>query len=172
MNYFEWLCGHINVSQPDRSYYLLCKELYNKEFTWVIPNDDNRIADAKALREQYQEEIFPYEDIKHSVNFFEVTIALCYRVQDVMYGGVHHKDISDWFDILIGNLKLDIYTDDTFSNLGTPCYIRRILDNCIMRNYNFNGNGGFFPLKNRRKDQKKVEIWYQMMDYLNENYFN
>ena len=40
----------------------------------------------------------------------------------------------------------------------------------LAREYSDNGHGGLFPLKNPKKDQRKVEIWYQMTEYINENY--
>jgi hypothetical protein len=166
MKYFEWLCGLIELPQPYRSYHLLYKELYKTEFIWMIPHDDNRLMDGKALREQYKD-----ETINHTVNFFEVSIGLCYRIEDIMHGHPENKTIGGWFHMLICNLKLDVFTDDEFSNAGTRGFISRILQNCMTRQYKFNGEGGFFPLKVRKKDQRKVEIWYQMSEFLNENYF-
>ena len=32
------------------------------------------------------------------------------------------------------------------------------------------GFGGLFPLKHAKKDQRKVEIWYQLQNWLMENY--
>jgi hypothetical protein len=32
------------------------------------------------------------------------------------------------------------------------------------------GLGGMFPLEDPREDQRAIEIWYQMMAYINENY--
>ena len=33
-----------------------------------------------------------------------------------------------------------------------------------------NGTGGLFPLKRPRVNQRRVEVWYQMSEYLMENY--
>ena len=40
----------------------------------------------------------------------------------------------------------------------------------VERRYKRSGEGGLFPLKNAAKDQRKVEIWYQLSSYLLENY--
>ena len=41
-----------------------------------------------------------------------------------------------------------------------------VLETVIWRNYQANGHGGLFPLKNAKRDQTKVEIWYQLAAYL------
>ncbi len=51
--------------------------------------------------------------------------------------------------------------------------IDEIIDIWMYRRFDFNGFGGLFPLKwgrlrpgQRKKDQRKVEIWYQMQAYM------
>jgi hypothetical protein len=43
-----------------------------------------------------------------------------------------------------------------------------ILEDLIWRTYRPNGQGGFFPLKNPQEDQTKIEIWYQLNEYVME----
>ena len=45
-----------------------------------------------------------------------------------------------------------------------------ILDRWIERKFSRNGKGSPFPLKKPKKDQRKVELWYQMQGYICENY--
>jgi len=40
----------------------------------------------------------------------------------------------------------------------------------ILRRYSKTGKGGLFPLKHPKKDQTEVEIWYQMQQYVMENF--
>jgi hypothetical protein len=47
--------------------------------------------------------------------------------------------------------------------------IHDVLDTVIWRTYEINGWGGFFPLTLSDEDQTKVEIWYQMAAYVEEN---
>jgi len=42
--------------------------------------------------------------------------------------------------------------------------------NMLARDYDADGNGGLFPLKNPKKDQRRIEIYYQMNAYVLENY--
>ncbi len=44
-----------------------------------------------------------------------------------------------------------------------------ILERLIWRQYQEDGQGGFFPLAWPEQDQREVELWYQMNAYLAEN---
>ena len=39
-----------------------------------------------------------------------------------------------------------------------------------MLSFGNDGVGGFFPLKYPKRDQKYLEIWYQLEDFVLENY--
>ena len=43
------------------------------------------------------------------------------------------------------------------------------LNTFIYREYERNGKGGMFPLKTPSGNQKKVQLWYQLAEYLIEN---
>ena len=54
--YLDWLYKNIGPLQnrnPARSYWQLAVALYQKEFTWFVSNDDNRMEDGKELREEF-----------------------------------------------------------------------------------------------------------------------
>jgi len=71
-----------------------------------------------------------------------------------------------WFWHLIENLNLNIYNDKH----GVPFEeVNAILDRVIWRTYNRDGSGGLFPLRRAARDQRKIEIWYQMSAYLLED---
>jgi hypothetical protein len=36
----------------------------------------------------------------------------------------------------------------------------------IWRTYDRRGHGGLFPLQRSNRDQRRVEIWYQLSEYL------
>jgi hypothetical protein len=69
-----------------------------------------------------------------------------------------------WAWKLIKNLKLH--------NMYDPLTSRKVdiidekIEALIWRTYEPDGSGGFFPLKNAKEDQTKVEIWYQMNAYV------
>jgi hypothetical protein len=68
------------------------------------------------------------------------------------------------------NAGLDAFDDGNFDTMDDS-EVMKILDRIIERTYQRNGVGGLFPLKRDKKDQRKVELWYQMNAYLIENYY-
>jgi hypothetical protein len=48
--------------------------------------------------------------------------------------------------------------------------IRERAERMVARGYDENGNGGLFPLKNPKEDQRKVEVWMQLNAYIIEKF--
>jgi hypothetical protein len=42
------------------------------------------------------------------------------------------------------------------------------LETFVWRNYDRKGVGGIFPLYRSRRDQRRVELWYQFNEYIEE----
>lgn len=180
-DYFSWLCNLIRDHR--HGYTVLCRELYNKTFRWHIHNDDNRCQDGLNLRELFIEEAGIDENhlevryfLKGECTVLEVLVALSKRINELMYDLNHQEDhTSKWFQEMISNLKLDEFTDKLargarFTEV-TEMQIDTLLEICLDRTYDVYGRGGLFPLKKRHpKDMATVEIWYQLMAYLDENY--
>lgn len=171
--YFQWLCDIINVNTFDRSYWLLAKTLYKKEFIWTVPNDDNRDKDGKKLRDRFADEMNyeSYDVIEGPCMMLEMLIALAERIEDMMIDTTSNNRTDRWFWEILDNCGLTTYTDENYADSQGILMIDYILNNVLERNYKRNGKGGLFPLKNAKKDQRKVEIWYQMCGYLLENYY-
>ena len=56
--YFEWLYDLTGASRnrnPSRSFWSLEAQLHRKQFSWFVPNDDNRIEDGKDLRFEFMD---------------------------------------------------------------------------------------------------------------------
>lgn len=166
--YFKWLYGQVgsvNEKNPSRTYWRLLKRLYNKEFIWLIPNDDNRAADGRDLRQEFcdQEGLHNVDPgwMNLGCSMLELLIALSRRLafQD---DGTPER----WFWCLIENLELEVYNDNA---LHADRAIDHTLNKVIWRTYRRNGVGGLFPLKQARQDQRDIELWYQMSNYLLEN---
>jgi hypothetical protein len=94
----------------------------------------------------------------------ELVVGLSRRLAFEAGGEPHY-----WFWRLLENIGVAGYSDDR----SIPEQrIRKILDGVNNRTYKRNGLGGFFPLKRADRDQRKVELWYQLSAYvleLNEN---
>lgn len=165
--YLNWLYGQISaVSQrnPANSHWQLAVQLYKKRFDWSVPNDDNRVADGKDLRD-----IFLYETnegrpasewMDEDCSFLEMLVAFSGRIAFET-----DEEPFDWFWRLMDNLGISGFTDNQYGSAVEDA-IDDILHTVINRQYKANGDGGLFPLRRPDEDQRKVELWYQMSKYL------
>jgi len=173
-DYFEWLCEKIHVDQGDRSYWILMKDLHSKIFIPFVPHDENRAFDGLELREDYMRDIWypKYEEVEGDCTVLEMLVGLAKRI-DFETTDPYTNDTSDktvyWFWEMIDNLGLIKFDDDSYVELGGFHYVTKIIDSFVKRKYRRNGCGGLFPLEKSNKDQRKIEIWYQMSAYLNEH---
>ena len=161
------------LTRNTKSYFLLADALHRKEFYWIVPNDDNRIYDGKALRTKFIEES-PWCgrcDLTGVCSMLELLIGVAGRCV-TMATSPHTSDtVSDWFWQVMSNVGLDRFTDECWMELNGSAEVDRILTRIIDRTYHRNGRGGLFPLKYHKLDQRKTEIWYQMAAWFLENYY-
>lgn len=169
--YFDYLCAIVGRSQE---FSILLDELHKIEYYSLIPNDDNRGADGIYIRNIFLEEVGQTGHISlpdGPCTVLEMLIGLSYRLEFETAQSKWEKTVSEWFWILIDNLGLiKCHNDEYFTNCEVENTIPDIIGKMLAREYSHNGHGGLFPLKNPKKDQRKVEIWYQMTEYINENY--
>lgn len=165
--YFEWLyeqVASIRNRNPSRSHWKLLKQLYSTPFEWTVPNDDNRVEDGCELRweflgENHIEDADPvWVGLQCSV--LEMLIGLARRAAFETPGAV-----DEWFWKFMQNLDLRGYTDAIY-NQRIAREVNDRLERVIFRTYSYNGTGGLFPLSNPRRDQRRVELWYQLSAYL------
>jgi len=166
--YFVWLCdqvGDSKVKNPARTYWRVLKLLYEKEFVWFVPNDDNRIEDGKDLRYEFVDQTGLKDVdpnwIQLGCSMLELMIALSRRLAFEAEG-----EPRDWFWELMKNIGLGGYTDDRIPTRYSEKNVDEILDRVLWRTYKRNGSGGLFPLKDPKEDQREIEIWYQLNAYL------
>lgn len=146
---------------PHKSYWKLAKAMHQKEFVWLVPNDDNRVEDGRLLRYDFiaEEELdVDREWMELGCSFLEMLVALVQRLS-FEDGDSPHA----WFLQLLDNLG---FLDCTDANPYPPADIDAALDAVIWRTYRANGRGGLFPLRRPQQDQREVEIWYQQSAYL------
>lgn len=163
--YFNWLCAKvidIRNFHPSDTYWELFKKLHRTEFIWLIPNDDNRVMDGKELRKEFilQADIPDDPDWRTLIpcSILEMLIAFSRRAEFM-------TDIPsvDWFWEFITNLGLRDFDDG--SDLD-PEEIDEILYQFVWRTYDGDGLGGMFPIRNPRRNEKDIEIWFQFCEYL------
>jgi len=168
--YFQWLYSQVgdpSIKNPNRTYWKLLLQLYKKEFIWFVPNDDNRIEDGKALRYEFVDaaDLQDVDDdwVRLGCSMFELLVGLSRRLSFQAEG-----EPLDWFWVMIKNLGLDIFTDSWMSRNEEEYneLVDVVLDRVIFRTYDADGYGGIFPLKQTDNDQRKIELWYQLSEYV------
>jgi hypothetical protein len=170
--YFEWLYRKVFDVwdyNSDYSYTTVCWYMHEIVFTPLVEGDDNRVADAAGLRNEFQRfagSLGPEElnDLMlPDASIFEVLIALADRAELMV-----PLTRKIWFQKFIENLGLDKFSDKACQNKASwP--IERNLNIFNNRQYSRNGRGGLFPRRQPEEDQTKVELWYQMGKYMTEN---
>lgn len=169
--YFEWLeslVGSTDVKIQPQKYSELLHILYTEEFVWSVPNDDNRVEDGIALRHEFisKENIRILDDdihwLEEGCSFLELIISLAKRMNFEI-----GKSVGDCFWELLDNLHLSHLSDDTAFRKDE---VEHVLQRLNYRTYSRDGERGLFPLTRPRRDQRLVEIWYQLNEYLIENY--
>jgi hypothetical protein len=166
--YISWLYGQIanpRVHNSSRSYWKLIRQVYTKEFVWFVPNDDNRVEDGRALRDEFLDDEgldeVDEEWLELGCSVLEMLIALARRLAFEADG-----EPRLWFWHLLKNLGLDACNDrSNYDQNG----VDDVLESVIWRTYDPTGRGGLFPLECPYKDQRRTEIWDQMSSYLLEH---
>lgn len=173
--FLEWLYSRVADAQetdPSKTHWLLFKQMYTKEFVWIVPNDDNRIMDGKDLRREFihsrNVRHAPLEWMDIGCSVLEMLIALSRRIS---FEDLDEGEPCDWFWHLLRNLKIDGFTDETYleDSANVNFTVEDQLNQLIFRTYHPSGRGGLFPQKHPCDDQREVDIWYQMGLYLDEN---
>lgn len=170
--YFNWLyskIGAVSNRNPSRSHWLLAEQLFRKPFLWFVPNDDNRIKDGQALRDEFLKEeglkprAIGKDWLEIECSMLEMLIALSRHCAYQGYG-----EPIEWFWRMLENLSIAQYNDDAIHPRVQEA-IDRIMNTINDRDYTSDGRGGLFPLRDPQMDQTKIELWYQMSEYLMED---
>lgn len=169
--YFEWLCNLVTSGNHTiwKRYTKLLRYLYNKKFYWSIPMDENRYYDALSLREDFLDDFIDIrpvtieeseESFGKGCNVLEVLAALSRRAVYDVIGDESCGSESDWFWTMLGNLRLDIFSNKDFDYEMAD----KVVDIFLSRKYEPNGDGNIFIIDDRR-DLRTVEIWCQLCWY-------
>lgn len=165
MEYLDWLIHRVGFRK--KGYYLLMKQLHDTEFVWLIERDKNRAGDGMNLRDEFFEGMFDrsVSDLMgKECSVLEMLVALSIRIDDEYTGVPGDPHPEEIFWELLCNLGLDRYDDKRFSEID----IFEQVERWLQRDFAYNGSGSIFPLKSTRRDQRDLEIWSQMQEYLSE----
>lgn len=170
--YFSWLIERLNGSRRlGQTYDKLLNKLYNTEFIYLIPLDQNRYDDGLYLRKRFVDEQGIRRDRldvifrdKPWCSILEMMTGLAIRCdENIMYDDEYGPRIDVWFWGMIDSMGLTYMNDENYD-----CdYTQYILERFLNREYSSDGEGGLFTIPNCDRDLRNVEIWYQLCWYLN-----
>ena len=177
--YIQWLYSKVGSHDKEYSHYWrVIRRLYRKEFYFVVPNDANRYEDGLFLRTMFADEYgYNWDDITKifydkPCTVLEMMVAFARRIDsDVMWDPEKGDRSAFWFWQMLQNAGLDMkrFCDEHFDK---ECLIEleNMINRVISRHYNRSGEGGFFPIFHTRKNFQRMELWYQMQYWMDENY--
>ena len=154
----------------------LCVELFKNRFfiTRSAPKRDiDRKKDGLELRKEQIYELYEAQ-LTYPCTMLEMIIGISKRMSEQLMDEDGEDKTAQYFWEIIGNLGLDCWDDDNFG-WETGLAHKKIAKTCEIlckRQYNPDGTGGgMFPMPGLLGiNQKKMEIWYQMQEYINWKY--
>ena len=168
--YFNWLYDLVCEDKfaNDISYRRLLMFLHGKEFVCVMKKDRNRVDDGVYMRYRfaYNNNLnynYVSECLDEPCSVLELIAALALRCESIMDDPQIGSRTCQWFWSMITNLGLGYMSDGRFDRREAE----RIVDIFLNREYEPNGKGGLFTIRNDTTDLRDVELWSQMCNYLN-----
>lgn len=171
-DYYEWLKGLVCAERfpITNSYEKLLSTLYSTEFYFLLSRDGNRADDGINMRYRfalfngYEENADEIMDILAGpCSVLEMMIALAIRCEETI---MDDPDIGDrtgtWFWGMVVNLGLG----DMYDALYDGYLVDEVLERFLERDYAPDGKGGLFRVRNCNRDLRNVEIWIQLLWYL------
>ena len=159
--YFDWM------------YELVADDRYSKSYRKLFTRL-NGTEDGIDLRYRFgRENGYPDAMIASLLDVvpcsvLEMMLALSIRCEEhIMDDPEIGNRTGEWFWIMIVNLGLGSMDDTRYDEE----YVDDILDKFLNREYDADGTGGLFPVRNPRYaqyDLRNVDIWYQLNWYLQE----
>lgn len=168
-HYFDWLCVQINGEDPEESYIQMLWVLFCRAYYWKLSLDSDREYDGLSLRSDFAKEAdwldLSDDFYNEPCSVLEMLIAFAGRIDHDVLGESDIPDPRMWFWRMVSNLGIDI-SDDYFKGYTTQEMINRAIDIWLSRAFKPDGSGGIFPIPETEKDQRNVEFWGQMHEYL------
>lgn len=165
-DYFEWMydlmCeGRFASTITHRQ---LFSFLHDTEFVYFVPHDGNRADDGISLRYHFCS-THGCEELEHFLDgpcsVLEMMVALAIRCEHIMSDPDKGDRTAQWFWNMINNLGLGAMCDYNYNEWLVNDAITRFLE----RDYEPNGKGGLFTIRNWSRDAREAEIWHQLMAY-------
>lgn len=168
-DYFEWMYNLVCEGRFAKTitYRQLLTFLHDVEFVHFVQYDENRARDGVGLRYRFcvQNDC---EDLEYCLDgpcsVLEMILALAIRCEEtIMDDPEKGNRMGQWFWGMITNLGLSSMTDYNFNEW----YVNDVVTRFLNREYDADGQGGLFTVKDWNRDMRTAEIWHQLMAYIN-----
>lgn len=163
--YFMWLIGLVCEDRYSEqiSYKQLLMYLHDMVFRYSIPGDANRADDGVYLRYRFMDDTGCTISMQDPCSVLEMLVALSVRCEEnIMDDPLIGNRTGQWFWGMIVNLGLGSMLDDRFDGRIVKDVVTTFLD----REYDPDGVGGLFTIRDCPCDLRDVEIWHQLCWYL------
>lgn len=172
--FFDWLYSLVFDKKyfKETSYRKLLWRLFDTEFIYILDMDANRADDGVNLRYRFAYEnhyldeamITEYLD-DGPCSVLEMMTALALRIEEeTMSNAAAGNRTGKWFWDMIVSLGLESMDDIDYDEM----YTDDVIEQFLYREYDSNGNGSLFTIDKPCDDLRTIEIWYQMLWYLDE----
>lgn len=164
--YFDWLCDLVvnNRYSNGISYRKLLRHLHSVAFTWMMPSDKDRAEEGLSLRYRYQSATGRDSEEYGDCSVLELMIALAIHCEENIMDDPKIGDRTrQWFWEMVNNLRLGSMTDIRYDEE----YVTDVLIRFLNREYDPDGRGGLFRIKDYPYDMRDMGIWHQMCHFLN-----
>lgn len=167
--YFEWIYTKVCSGRFARanSYRKLIECLSEIDYFWIIPDDANRAEDGEeGLRWHYMYEnhISPDVDLSGPCSVLEMILALAFKCEEIMDDAIIGDRTGQWFWHMINNLGLGGMSDRRFDRE----YVLDTIDRFLNRDFESDGHGSLFIVRNCKEDLRDIPIWTSMLWYLDQ----
>lgn len=167
-DYFEWMYDLVCDGRFARglTYRRLLTFLHECEFVYFIPYDENRAAGGISLRYHYclHHDCLDLEwCLDGPCSVLEMMIALAIRCEELLEDPEVGDRTSQWFWNMITNMGLGSMNDTNYNEWLVNDVVTRFLN----REYEPDGRGGLFRVRNWDRDMRTAPIWHQLMAYIN-----
>lgn len=177
----EYLCYLMNRAQIEAEgsygYLKLCEILQDVSFLPILEMDENRCSECRTLRKDFAE---GYDDgvidildglLPEGGTMMELLLVLAEKMNYDLSDSEYESGTGKWFREMLENCGLILDCNSTFlENKQKENEVHDILDVIIFRKFGWDGEGGLFPLRWAKHDQRDMELIIQMNDYIEENY--
>ncbi len=168
--YYDWLCSFVydrsRVKYEYISFEKLLYRLHHIEFRYIHPMDENREADGKDMRWRFAQEC-GYPDIPDCIegpcSVLEMMVALAVRCEEtIMDDPAYGNRTGHWFWTMCHSLGLGSESDAVYNER----HVDDVIEAFLNHDYEPNGKGGLFWIRNCEYDLREYEIWFQLNCYI------